>query len=185
MKKLALVLGVLAALLLVSAVTAAPPVPQSLDYLDIGDATSESGHDLWGWGPIEPAASGGAYGGIDDCKCIWDASDDDPTATLKMDTGGLGFARHIRLHALDGLADDSFNIYVKNPGGEWALVYTYTDPAPARDPETWMEHDICSFPAGKGQGTTIEMKFEATGPKWDGFNRYGQVCFDWIEVYDH
>ena len=42
------------------------------DMVDIGDPTSESGHALCGWGPIEPATSGGAYGGINDCRVTWE-----------------------------------------------------------------------------------------------------------------
>ena len=42
------------------------------DEVDIGDTTSEAGHSLCGWGPIEPATSGGAYGGIDDCRVTWE-----------------------------------------------------------------------------------------------------------------
>jgi len=41
------------------------------DSVDIGNTASESGHNLQGWGPIQPAASGGAYGGINDCRCTW------------------------------------------------------------------------------------------------------------------
>jgi len=41
------------------------------DSMDIGKPASESGHQLNGWGPIEPANTGGAYGGIDDCRVTW------------------------------------------------------------------------------------------------------------------
>ena len=41
------------------------------ETVDIGDTTSESGHNLVDWGPIEPANTGGNYGGIDDCRVIW------------------------------------------------------------------------------------------------------------------
>jgi len=41
------------------------------DSVDIGCPTSESGHNLIGWGPIEPATSGGNWGGIDNCRATW------------------------------------------------------------------------------------------------------------------
>lgn len=41
------------------------------DSVDIGKPVSEAGHNLVGWGPVEPMASGGGYGGIDDCRCTW------------------------------------------------------------------------------------------------------------------
>src|SRR3990172_6951451 len=37
-------------------------------------------------------------------------------------TWTAGFVRHIALRVLDGIADDSFEVYVMNPGGNWALV---------------------------------------------------------------
>jgi len=40
--------------------------------VDIGDTASEAGHNLVGWGPIEPATSGGNWGSIDDCRVIWE-----------------------------------------------------------------------------------------------------------------
>jgi hypothetical protein len=113
---------------------------------------------------------------------VWHAASD-PTsryATLTLDTGGAGFARHIKLRVLDGIADDSFNVYVKNPDGVWVRVYSYDcDPS---DSEYWVVHDIYSFPAGKGQGTTIDIKIEATGDAWGSFGTYGQLAVDWVEV---
>jgi hypothetical protein len=41
------------------------------DMVDIGDPTSEAGHNLQGWGPIEPATNGGTWGGIDNCRATW------------------------------------------------------------------------------------------------------------------
>ena len=95
--------------------------------------------------------------------------------------GLTGKARHIKMRVLDGIADDSFNVYVKNPGGNWALVYSYTcDPSTS---EYWVEHDIYSFPAGKGQGNIIDIKIESTGAAWSGFGTYGQLAVDWVEVW--
>jgi hypothetical protein len=45
--------------------------PILCDSVDIGNPTSEMGHNLVGWGPIEPATSGGGYGGINDCRPTW------------------------------------------------------------------------------------------------------------------
>jgi len=41
------------------------------DSVDIGKPASETGHQLLGWGPIEPATNGGTWGGIDDCRATW------------------------------------------------------------------------------------------------------------------
>ena len=193
MKKLAiLVIAVLVlTMVLAPAAYAAKPVQTILDSVDIGDPTSELGHNLVGWGPIEPATHGGNWGGFnatgEDCRVVSYSGDPTPGyATLTLDTtalGETGFARHIKLRVLDGIADDSFNVYVKNPGGDWALVYSYDCDISTN--EYWVEHDIYSFPAGKGQDTTIEIKIEATGDPWTGFNTYGQLAVDWVEVWDH
>jgi hypothetical protein len=159
-----------------------------LDRVDIGDPNDEVGYDINepDWGPPEPFTNGGNWGGIGagkQCRVVWHAASD-PTprcATLTLDTGGAGFARHIKMRVLDGIADDSFNVYVKNPGGDWVLVYSYTsDPSTS---EYWVVHHIYSFPAGKGQGTAIEIKIEATGAAWSGFPTYGQLGVDWVEVW--
>jgi len=190
-KKLAiLAIAVLVlAIVLAPAAYAAKPTPQLLDRVDIGDPSDEVSYDINepDWGPPEPDTHGGNWGGIGagmQCRVVWHAAGD-PTlgyATLTLDTGGLGFARRIVLRVLDGIADDSFNVYVKNPGGDWALVYSYDyDPSTS---EYWVEHEIYSFPAGKGgQGTTIEMKIEATGDPWSGFSTFGQLAVDWVEVW--
>lgn len=53
------------------------------DGVDIGKPASESGHNLIGWGPIEPANTGGAYGGIDDCRVTWFwTQGDDPPSVI-------------------------------------------------------------------------------------------------------
>lgn len=37
-----------------------------LDSVNVGDPLGEVGHGLVGWGPVEPATSGGTWGGHDD-----------------------------------------------------------------------------------------------------------------------
>ena len=190
MKKLAILAIAVLVLTMVLAPAAytAKPVPIMLDRVDIGESASEAEHNVAfpDWGPVEPTTHGGNWGGIgsDTCRVVWHAAGDlTPDATLTLDTGGAGFARCIVLRVLDGIADDSFNVYVRNPGDDWALVYSYDcDPSTS---EYWVDHYIYSFPAGKGQGTTIEIKIEATGDPWSGFGTYGQLAVDWVEVYDH
>ena len=177
-------------MVLAPATYAAKPDPIMLDGVDIGDTTTEGGHnvDEPDWGPVEPATNGGNWGGFnatgENCRVVSYSGDPTPGyATLTLDTDGAGFARRIVLRVLDGIADDSFNVYVKNPGGDWVLVYSYT--CDSSTSEYWVEHDIYSFPAGKGQGTTIEIKIEATGDTWWGFDTYGQLAVDWVQIWDH
>jgi len=186
-------LGVVAAVLTMvpaQAAYAAPPGAQPLDRVDIGSETiDELDHDVTmpEWGPSEPSSNPGNWGRIGSepgqCRVVWYSADpaDDPWAELTLDTGGAK-GRHIKMRVLDGIADDSFNVYVKNPGGNWALVYSYSDES---NTEVWKVHDIYSFPAGKGQGAAVEIKIEATGLAWSGFSTYGQLAVDWVEVWDH
>ena len=90
-------------------------------------------------------------------------------------------ARRLELRVLDGLADDSFEVYVMNPGGNYALVYSYTDQYSS---ETWVTHQIYDFPAGKGQGGTIDVMIMPTGPHWVHFGTYGQLAVDYIAAYE-
>jgi hypothetical protein len=194
MKKVALVLVVLAVLLSASAAYAGKPTWVKLDGIDIGTGDGLDG--TMEWGADEPTYSGGSYGNCaSQCsggtsRVVWGPLNW-PAGTVVDDTNYAllyltwnpadGKARHIQLSVLDGIADDSFNVYVQNPGGDWALVYHYdSDPSTA---EYWVTHDIYSFPAGKGQGNEIHLKIEATGAPWSGINRYGQLAVDWIEVW--
>lgn len=98
-------------------------------------------------------------------------------------TGLTAKARHISLRVLDGIADDSFDVYVLNPGGNWAWVYGYTaDPSTT---ETWVTHHIYDFPAGKGQGDTVAMKIVPRNVGWSGFATWGQLAVDYVKVWEH
>ena len=110
-----------------------------LDYVDIGDPDSEAGHSLIGWGPVEPETSGGNYGGIDDCRVTWEAGDADriryraASFVMKMPRGSR--ATCLKLKVLDGLADDSFKVYVG-----FRRVYKYN--GEQTDSEDWITHEI-------------------------------------------
>lgn len=149
-------------------------------YVDIGDEFTEEVCAMAGWGPIEPATHGGNYGGVDDCRCIWDISDDDPEATLTFAVDKASVKRVVLRH-LDGLADDSFEVYGLHANGTWVLLDEYTDFPPASDTKTWFTMTVDLSDLALGRDLTI--KLVATGPKWASFGTYGQVAFDWVEVY--
>lgn len=188
MKQLAVVITALALVLaMVSPVAAKGGVV--LCRVDIGDKTSEVGHGLDGWGPVEPATHGGYWGGIGSesppgsCRVIWDSSDDDPSAEMTLDRcQDRGAAKAIRMRHLDGLADDSFDVYVKDVHGSWVLIGGWVG---SPGTENWVIDEFV-LPNGKelqlDRGKPVEIKLEATGPKWASFGTYGQVAFDWIEL---
>jgi hypothetical protein len=186
-KRVALVLVVLAALLL----SVVPLVSAKGDILlhkvDIGNPTSEAGNVMAGWGPIEPATHGGNWGGFnvtgEDCRVIWDISDDDPSATITLDRGVRpGAATAIRMRHLDGLADDSFDVYVKDVHGTYVKIGSW---AGSPGPEKWVIDEF-ALPNGNtlqlARGRDVEVELVATGQEWSGFGTYGQVAFDWIEL---
>ena len=174
MKKLALVLAVLVALLLVPAVFANGPIVTA----DLSNADVTAGGMCSSFSAEQPGYWGGEYG-LGAVTAYPGDSDDAGYCTLN--TGGT-FTRHIELRVLDDLADDSFNVYVKNPAGKLVLVYSYAD---VYSTETWVTHHIYSFPAGKGQGDTVEIKIELTGPHWSGFNTWGQLGVDYVALYEY
>jgi hypothetical protein len=146
-------------------------------YVDIGDETSETQVAMAGWGPMEPATHGGTWGGIapGNCRVIWDISDDDPEATVTFTLPATLEPGKLKWKSLDGTADDSYEVYVND-----TLVYTYEDTEPIDDPEAWYEvsQDISALP----EASVVTVRFKATGSKWSGFDTYGQVAFDWIEL---
>ncbi len=149
-----------------------------LDMVDIGDPTSESGHSLAHWGPIEPATSGGTYGGIDNCRAVYAPEDNDDWATVDLDFGSNPLAaKCLTMHHLDGISEDSFELYIYPQGlpGEARLIYTYT--GDDLTTEIWLETSV--LVAATGMQT---LKFVSTEPPWSDWATYGQVCFDIIRV---
>ena len=89
---------------------------------------------------------------------------------------GEHYLDEVNLHVLDGIADDSFDLYV-----DGTLVYTYVDHDPGNDPELWRTHMIDLSPYMILCGTNT-VKIEATGAKWSGFGTYGQLAVDEITL---
>jgi len=85
---------------------------------------------------------------------------------------------YITLEVLDGIADDSFELYVDEE-----LVYTYTDEEPINDPETWIEHEIDLSPYEIVSCMAHEIKIVAIGPQWEQFETYGQLGVNQINLY--
>lgn len=141
--------------------------------------TAGSVVNAWSFNPEQPGNWGGEFGNGAVTAFAGD-SDDSGYVYLQWEEGK---ARRIVMRVLDGIADDSFNVYVKNPGGEWVLVYHFT--ADFSTTEICKEHTIVGFPAGKGQGNNIEIKIEPTNVGWSGFNTWGQLAVDYIEVYSN
>ena len=149
-----------------------------LDMVDIGDTDSEATHSLAGWGPIEPETSGGNYGGIDNCRPVYAPEDNNDWATVDLDFGdSISMSKCVTLHHLEGIGDDSFDLYIHPQGQvqEKRLIYSF--PGDDQTDEIWMQTSILA--AGTGMQT---LTFVSTAPQWSGWDTYGQMCFDIIRV---
>lgn len=184
MKKVALVLGLLVALLmLASAVWAAENV--MLDSVDLGTGgTGDPGASL-GWGRSATDQTGGGYGGIGSggCRIVWDPvpnPTDGPDATVVLHTPQSS-AQSLKVRHLDGLADDSFDVEVMHANGSWVYVGHYTGQLTGT--EDWIVTDFDLSGINLGRGRDFQVRFTATGPQWSGFDTWGQLCIDWIELY--
>ncbi|MFC1799952.1 hypothetical protein ACFL2Z_03470 [Candidatus Eisenbacteria bacterium] len=145
------------------------------DYVDIGDPTSETGHNLQGWGLIEPAASGGNYGGIDHCRVIYCPGEVEGQnwACVDMDFGPAVFAgKCLMVRHLDGQSGTDYWYVTVN--GVYVGAH---DDSPGGD-EHWV---ISEFSVSDCSGICTVM-FWSTEPCWSGFDLYGQVAIDEITV---
>jgi len=155
-------------------------------FLDIGNLESENLFNLFGWGSIEPQTHGGNWGGKDDgtIRTVWynDTANpsDIPTTSPDENWASVNFslqeqyiASKIIIRALDGITDDSFEVYTND-----ILVYSYQDEGST---ETWKSHKIII--AQHGINNSLNLKIKSTGPKWNGFNTYGQLGISWIKIY--
>ena len=153
-----------------------------LDGVDFGSAGTEGGHNLVGWGRSVTDETGGNYGGIGlgGCRLVWDGETDGPDAEFTFLLSG-GSAETLIIQHLDGRTDDSFNVGVKDDSGNWVSVGIYRDTYTS--PETWLTTLFFLSSLGLGPQEYLEFKIEATGPKWDEFSTWGQLCIDRAELY--
>jgi hypothetical protein len=151
-----------------------------IDEVDVGDISAESGHNLVGWGPaLAPSGGwGGAAGGIldtydNDLRVTWGPNEDEngQSASLTLTTGDfVGIT--LTIIALDGIADDSFEVYIDGD-----LVYDY--PSDQSTIEYWVKHGI---PVHVQKRTTITVTITATGEGWPGRTTYGQLAISYVAL---
>jgi len=149
-----------------------------LDMVDIGDPASEAGHSLTGWGPVEPATSGGSYGGIDDCRPIYAMEDGNDWATIDLDFGDDELkSKCLTLHHLEGIGDDAFDLYMQPRGQPTKNHLVFSFPGDDQSSELWMQTSIQIAATG-----IQTLTFVSTAPQWSGWATYGQMCIDIIRV---
>jgi len=157
-----------------------------VDSVNIGNISEELEHNLFGFGPLEPFTHGGNWGGLDDgnLRVTWyndsvnpseipTKNPDENYASAELNIPNNYIPTKIKIRALDGIADDSFELFVDND-----LVYAYSDQGST---EIWKTHEIdISYKELLGD---IEIKIISTGSKWSNFDKYGQLAISWINLY--
>ena len=163
--------------------------PSVIDFVDIGNLASESTHNLQNWGPIEPNAHPGSWGGgiapggdtdwrVVSSRYNMDGTlrtDYNPSDTSNVDWASvdLTFDGYISsLIHLEGIAVDSFDMYAND-----TLIFTY-DASGMGGQEQWFDTSIATTYL---QGLQT-IKFVSTGPHWSEYNTYGQLAIASIEV---
>ena len=171
--------------------TGSPQGSVQLDSVNIGDTTSEPGHNLMGWtdvwtcGPYNVANKTGDWcachdggTGVGNMRLIWGDGGEtcalgNNWASVDLDVG-CNWAKTLRLDHLDGAGDDGFNVYVNEN-----LVGTYV--ATSETANVWY---VTDFNISEWNFTgELTIKFVATGSAWSGCGTYGQVAFNLIELY--
>ncbi|MFC2005157.1 hypothetical protein ACFLUY_02920 [Chloroflexota bacterium] len=197
MKKISIVFGIVILLSLVLTGSALAASLETLCRVDIGDTGSEDGHDVTGWGIIEPGMwwnGDSSVWGVENARVVWDPVLDPELsrcAYLAFDRHiQPGAARAIRFRHLEGLnyetyeADGSFDMFVRSAGSsDWGdPVYQYIDQATGV--RNWLEVTVDITEAIADENANIEVKICATaGSTWKYFySDWGQVVFDWIEL---
>ncbi len=164
--------------LVVLVVAATPAVATYV--VDLGTPAGEAGYLLIDWGPVQPPASGGNWGGFglippQDimapgtaptadflCRTVW-GQNDAPFAAV------LGFPMPVvsaTIRHLDGIANDSFMIL------EWPGSIYISNPA---QNEYWLQTTYAGPP-------TPILTIVALGAPWPGFPQFGQLGIDRIEA---
>lgn len=87
--------------------------------------------------------------------------------------------RQLKMKVLEGLANDDFWVLMKTADGD-LLVFEYNE---SYGGEAWNDSVVIDLPANVfAAGQDVEIKILVTGNAWSGFNTYGQLAVDEIEV---
>ena len=178
MKKLSYLIVLTLILGLVLNVSSQSPV--LLDSVNIGDTTSEAGHNLLEWSdPWVSPGWGGNYGGGDDgtFRLLMGPGDgctghEDAYFTM---SAGSDCAYKLVLHHLDGSQPDDFDVFILD-GAVYNSIGSYAQQTTG---ETW-ETSEYYFSLRSGD---IHFKLVATSPVQGWCLNWGQVAFSWAELY--
>jgi hypothetical protein len=147
---------------------------------DLGIIESETAVGLFGWSAqIVTKDTGGNYGGIGKygARVAWGLGDDpldDPCASVEFRECGGKKLQWVTVKHLDGLADDSFDVFVNN---DPVPIGSY--PWSGNTAEFWV---ITEFPVTEDYDCPVTVTICATGQPWN-VGRWGQLAIDWIDIH--
>lgn len=149
---------------------------QVFDYLDIGNAVSEAGHNLSGWSDawVKPGWGGNYGGGSSDNSLRLlmgraagnNCDEADRQATFTMNAGS-GTATKLTLEHLDGAVNDSFDLYIND------VLRGHYEATSTGGNEIWKTTTF-TFPGVTG---TVNVKLYAAQPVTGWCLDWGQVAF--------
>jgi len=187
-------IAIIMAFLLMASIAMATVAVSQLDYVNIGDTASESGHldmipDDWSYiGAFDKTCPGylcsGGYGGYDGGSANFRGLMGAPTgcgqgyewATFTMHAGS-GTADSITIRHLDGSQGDSFNLYIVQNSGDVFVGQYLADGTPSEDWKT------TTFNLPTPMTGDIKFKLVAIDPETDWCALgWGQVMINWIEL---
>lgn len=185
-KAFTIVTGCSAILLIATlVVSAATRILLTVDINTVGGVVV-CGGTCSSFNPQQPGSWAGEYGGG---AVTAFPGDPDPA-------GYVSFApkhrdgKTVRIRHLDGLADDSFDLCVKDASGAWIKVGHYEDFGGTSDgsDEQWvtstfsLKRDISGKRVVFEPSGIVDIKIEPTALGWSGFGTWGQLAIDRVEL---
>lgn len=153
---------------------AEPEELTGIDVVNLGDTSSETGHNLIGWSTANLA---GNYGAGDDGTYRQIVSenycaDDYRVAGFDLDAGPY-FANLLNLRVLDGISnEDDVDIYINDEFTARLADLT------TNHTEIWQTYEI---PLNNLSGN-IKVRLVATDDLWPSCSTYGQVAVSWAQI---
>ncbi|MFH0978560.1 MAG: hypothetical protein V1837_04630 [Candidatus Woesearchaeota archaeon] len=172
-------------LLALCALVASASAFSELDRFDLGNLTSEFGHNVSGWSSPDWNTAG-CYGGGDDqtFRTVFPRSSecltDDKTAYFSFDTEG--YANELRLRHLLGSQSDAYLLYIKI-NGAWVLLNASSSTnqvcGACNTQECWYT-DAFSFPDQTGK---VEFRIVALNVPESWCSDWGLNAFSWAQLW--
>ena len=159
-----------------------------LDTVDINTDTTNTnntvvcGSRCISFNPEQSGGWGGEYGGGAVTAFM---GDNDPAGYVILNVNKPKPVA-VNIHHLDGLTDDSFDLYVLDAHANWIKLGHYADQGST---ETWVETQFIlrwdiNYDRVQLAGPNILIKIDPTGlvPLWWGFDTWGQLAIDKVEL---